>query len=62
VANKVKLAGLQAPPELDRGTRNAVRQAIDAAFVFGFRIVMLICVSLSVVSGVIAWMMIPKRG
>src|SRR5262249_6610161 len=40
--SKTKLAGLQAPPELDTSTRNAVRMAIDHAFIFGFRMIMLI--------------------
>jgi EmrB/QacA subfamily drug resistance transporter len=59
--NEIKLAGLQVPGELDPATKNAVNESIEKAFVFGFRIVMLICTALSAASSVIAWLMIPKE-
>jgi len=58
-ANQNKLAGLQAPAALDAALKTAVNQAISAAFLFGFRIVILICAGLSLVSAGIAWWMIP---
>jgi EmrB/QacA subfamily drug resistance transporter len=60
-SQEIKLAGLQAPAELDRGTSDAIKAAIQGAFVFGFRIVMLICAGLSLASSAVAWIMIPKR-
>jgi hypothetical protein len=46
------------PDGLDPETKTAVRQSIDGAFVFGFRIVMLICAALSVASAAAAAAMI----
>ncbi len=56
-----KLAGLRIPDGIDRGTRGAVKEAIGEAFVFGFRLIMLICAGLGVVSAAVAWRLIPKR-
>lgn len=60
-ANEIKLAALPVPQGLDSGTTAAVKHSIAEAFVFGFRIVMLICVGLCVVSAATAWRMIPNR-
>ncbi len=59
-ADEIKLAGLRVPARLDPGTRAAVTQSIREAFVFGFRIVMLICTGLSLAGSAIAWLMIPN--
>ncbi|MGA8764749.1 MAG: MFS transporter [Candidatus Sulfotelmatobacter sp.] len=59
-ADEVKLGGLQAPPDLDPSTKAAIEESIGKAFVFGFRIVMLICAGLSVASAAVAWLMISK--
>jgi EmrB/QacA subfamily drug resistance transporter len=53
--NEVNLGGLQAPPRLNPGTRNAIEGLVREAFVFGFRIVMLICAGLSLASAAVAW-------
>ncbi|MGC2300779.1 MAG: MFS transporter [Acidobacteriaceae bacterium] len=58
-ANEIKLAGLQAPPSLDPGTRATVAQSVDQSFVFGFRIILWICAGLSLASSAAAWRMIP---
>ena len=58
--DEIKLAGLQVPDNLDPATSTAVKELIRRAFVFGFRIVMLICASLSLASSAVAWVMIPK--
>ena len=55
-----KLAGMQVPGGLDPGTTAAIKEAIREAFVFGFRIVMLICAGLSVASAAVAKLMLPK--
>lgn len=54
-ANAVKLAGLDLPANLDPGMRDRVRESVAAAFVFGFRIIMLICAGLAAGSGAIPW-------
>jgi EmrB/QacA subfamily drug resistance transporter len=59
--NEIKLAGLQAPADLNPTTKAAIKESIREAFVFGFRIVMLICAALSLVSAAVAWLMIPKE-
>jgi hypothetical protein len=63
-ADEIKLAGLTIPAGLDPGTESALRQSVREAFVFGFRIVTLICAGLSLASAAIAWLMIrndPER-
>jgi len=55
-----KLAGMQVPAGLDPGTSAAIKEAIREAFVFGFRIVMLVCAGLSVASAAVAKLMLPK--
>jgi len=57
-ANEIKLAGLQVPGGLDPGTKSAVTGSIKQAFVLGFRVVILICAGLSVVSAAVAQLMI----
>jgi EmrB/QacA subfamily drug resistance transporter len=57
---KIKLAGLQVPEGLDPAKRDSVRQAVAEAFLFGFRVVMLICAGLAAASAVTAWALIPK--
>jgi EmrB/QacA subfamily drug resistance transporter len=59
-ANKIKLAGLELPAGLDASTRVVVGESIGRAFVFGFRLVMLICATLSVAGAVVVWMLIPR--
>lgn len=58
-SNAVKLAGLDVPADLDAATRGSVQAAISLSFVFGFRLIMLICASLAVVSAGLAFWMIP---
>jgi EmrB/QacA subfamily drug resistance transporter len=59
-AGEIQLAGLQAPAGLDSGMKTAIKESVGEAFVFGFRIVMLICAGLSLASAAVAWFMIPK--
>ena len=61
-ADEIKLAGMQVPTGLDTGTKAALKESIGEAFVFGFRIVMLICAGLSATSAAVAWLMIPSGG
>jgi predicted MFS family arabinose efflux permease len=60
-SNEIKLAGLPTPPGLEPGMAAGIRSAVSHAFVFGFRIVMLICAGLSIVSAATAWRTIPGK-
>ena len=60
-SNAIKLAGLDLPSGVDANTIVAIRQSIAHAFVFGFRIEMLICASLSLASAAVAWLLVPAR-
>jgi EmrB/QacA subfamily drug resistance transporter len=59
-ANEIKLAGLPLPAGLDPTTNAAIHESVREAFVYGFRIVMLICSGLSLSSAAVAWLMIPQ--
>jgi EmrB/QacA subfamily drug resistance transporter len=59
-ANEIKLAALEVPANLDSDTAAKIRASIDGAFIFGFRLVMLICAGLSLASAAVAWRMIAK--
>jgi predicted MFS family arabinose efflux permease len=58
---EIKLAGLQLPPGLDASTIAAIRGLAGDAFVFGFRMVMLVCAGLSVAGAAVAWRLIPAK-
>lgn len=60
-AQEIKLAGLPVPPDLDPTTKAIIHESIADAFVFGFRIVLLICAALSLASAAVARLMIPSR-
>ena len=60
-ADEIKLAGLQVPAGLNSRTEAAIKESVGQAFVFGFRIVMLISAALAVASAAVAWLTIPKR-
>jgi predicted MFS family arabinose efflux permease len=51
---------LQVPAEVNLTMKTAIKESIAEAFVFGFRIVMLICAGLALASAAVAWLMIPK--
>lgn len=53
--NEIKLAALTVPPDVDVTTAMAVRVSIDRAFVFGFRLIMVICASLAMTSAAFGW-------
>ena len=60
-ADEIKLAGLQPPAGLDPGTKAAIKESVAEAFVFGFRMVVLICAGLCAASAAVAWRMIPRN-
>jgi EmrB/QacA subfamily drug resistance transporter len=58
--NEIKLAGLQAPSDVNPAMKTIVEESIKEAFIFGFRIVMFICACLSLASAAFAWLMISQ--
>jgi EmrB/QacA subfamily drug resistance transporter len=58
-SNENKLAGLQAPISLESASRARIDGFVRESFVFGFRVVLLICAALSVASAAVAWITIP---
>ena len=59
-SNTIRLGALEPPFNLDASTSAMIRAAISKAFLFGFRLVMLICAGLSAASSAAAWLMIPR--
>jgi uncharacterized membrane protein len=59
-SQETRLAGLQASTGVDPSARATIAQSIGKAFVFGYRIIMLICAGLALASASVAWLMIPK--
>jgi EmrB/QacA subfamily drug resistance transporter len=59
-SNVTKLGGLDAPAGVDLQTTAAIRSAIADAFVFGFRLIMLLCAILAMASAGVAWRKIPS--
>jgi predicted MFS family arabinose efflux permease len=57
---RVKLAGLEIPPNADSATREKVKGAVADSFVFGFRIVMLMSAALALASGASSWLSFKK--
>jgi EmrB/QacA subfamily drug resistance transporter len=60
-ASETRLAALTIPNDLDSSTVKALHSAIAYAFLAGLRLVTLICAGLAVVSGALAWRMIPGK-
>ncbi len=59
-ANEIKLAGLSVPAGLDPVADAAIRESVRESFVYGFRMVLLICAGLALASTAVAWRMIPQ--
>jgi predicted MFS family arabinose efflux permease len=57
----IRLASLEVPAGLPAQTSSAIQAAIAHAFIFGFRLIMLICAALAVASAAVASRMIPSR-
>jgi len=58
-SNVAKLGSLDAPPGVDSQTAAAIRSAVADAFIFGFRLVVLVCAVLAIGSAGVAWRKIP---
>jgi EmrB/QacA subfamily drug resistance transporter len=59
-ANEIKLAGLPVPAGLDPTANAAIRESVRESFVYGFRMIILICSGLSLASAAVAWRLIPQ--
>jgi EmrB/QacA subfamily drug resistance transporter len=59
-SNLIKLGGLKVPTGVDAGTTAAAQAAISQAFVFSFRIIVIICAGLATASAAVALRMIPS--
>jgi EmrB/QacA subfamily drug resistance transporter len=57
-ANSIKLAAMAVPGDLAPDMQETVRISIEHAFLYAFRLVMLICAGVAVVSAGFAWRMI----
>jgi EmrB/QacA subfamily drug resistance transporter len=60
-AQASRLATISIPGELQGETKQAVARAVEESFVGGFRVVILICAALALVSGLFAWLLIEGR-
>jgi EmrB/QacA subfamily drug resistance transporter len=57
-SNEIRLAALTVPVGINVGIAAAIRVSVERAFVFAFRLVMMICAGLSIASSSFAWRMI----
>jgi len=55
------LGSLDAPPGTDTATALAIRSKIAEAFLFGFRLIAVLCAVLAVASAVVAWWKMPSQ-
>jgi MFS family permease len=58
---RMKLAAMEIPAEVDMDTKAALDQAIDESFVAGYRLVMLIASGLAVAGSLCAWLIIEDN-
>ncbi len=59
-SSAVRLGGMEVPGDLDAGAAATLRTNITAAFVYGFRLIMLICSALATASAAVTLWMIPS--
>lgn len=60
-SNTVKLGALAVPSNLDARLAAGIRNAVAQSFVFGFRLIMLLCSGLALASAAVAFVMIPAN-
>jgi len=60
-SREIDLAAMRPPAGLTPNIRTVVVESIVSAFIYGFRVVMLLCTALSLTSCLVAWLMIPKN-
>jgi ABC-type phosphate transport system auxiliary subunit len=59
---RMKLAGLELPPNTDSATREKIKEAVAESFVFGYRVIMFTSAVLALASGGSSWLLIGKSG
>jgi hypothetical protein len=60
-SNVAKLGSLGAPSGVDSKTASTIRSAIAGSFIFGFRLIMLLCAGLAIASATVAWRKKPTE-
>ena len=60
-AQRIKLAAIEVPSNMDIATREATKRSIDESFIAGFRAVMLIASGLALASAATAWFVIRDK-
>jgi hypothetical protein len=60
-SNLAMLGNLAAPSGPEKATALAIRSRIAEAFVFGFRLIAVLCAVLAIVSAVVAWWKMPSQ-
>ena len=60
-SNVARLGSLDAPSNAGRQTAATIRAAVAQAFVFGFRLTMVLCAALAIASAAVAWRRIPSQ-
>jgi MFS family permease len=58
---RVKLAAIEIPQDIDNGARTKIRDSIDESFIAGFRLVMLIASGLALLSAGTAWLTFERK-
>lgn len=60
-ANLAELGSLGAPSGVDSQTASTIRSVVAESFIFGFRLIMLVCAGLAIMSAAVAWRKIPTE-
>jgi hypothetical protein len=60
-SNVARLAAIAPPKGVDPATAAQITSLISRSFVFGFRLIMLLCAALSLMSSGFAWRLIAGR-
>ena len=60
-AQRIKLAAIEVPAEVDVATKATIEGFIDESFIAGFRLVMWIASGLAIASAAIAWFIIRDK-
>lgn len=60
-SNAAKLGNLDSPSNVDSTMAATIRSSIADAFVFGFRMIMILCAFLAAMSAFVAWQRIPAQ-
>ena len=61
VSNVARLGSLNATSGADQQAVTSIHSAVARAFIFGFRLIMLLCAGLATTSAMVAWQKIPSQ-